>query len=101
MASGSSPGGAPVRRKLESPYVSRFADSIRLMRQHAGPGPATAGPGVAAGIARSRGEGSPLPAGVRRFMEPRFGADFSRVRIHTGEKAARLNRQVAAQAFTA
>ena len=37
-------------------------------------------------LAASRGGGSPLPAEVRSFMEPRFGADFSGVRIHTGER---------------
>ena len=40
--------------------------------------------GIAAEIAAGAGSGSPLPANVRRFMEPRFRADFSAVRIHTG-----------------
>jgi hypothetical protein len=51
-------------------------------------------------LAASRGGGSPLSAEVRSFMEPRFGADFSGVRIHTGGESARLNRSVSAQAFT-
>ncbi len=46
------------------------------------------------------GGGSPLPASTRAFMEPRFGADFSGVRLHTGSEAAQLNRAVGAQAFT-
>jgi hypothetical protein len=29
------------------------------------------------------GRGVPLPEPVRAFMEPRFGADFSAVRVHT------------------
>ena len=33
-------------------------------------------------------------------MEPRFGADFSEVRLHTSSEAAQLNRAVGAQAFT-
>jgi hypothetical protein len=33
-------------------------------------------------------------------MEPRFGADFSSVRLHADSEAADLNRQVSAQAFT-
>lgn len=101
------PGDTPPRRRLESPYIARFADSIRLMRQHGAPaiarrgeGQPDAGANLAADITQSQGAGSPLPSGVRRFMEPRFGADFSKVRIHTGEKSARLNRQVSAQAFT-
>jgi hypothetical protein len=51
-------------------------------------------------LATSRGGGSSLPAEVRSFMEPRFGADFSSVRIHTGSQSAQLNRSVSAQAFT-
>jgi hypothetical protein len=51
-------------------------------------------------LAASRGGGSPLSAEVRAFMEPRFGADFRGVRLHTGSDAARLNREVSAQAFT-
>jgi hypothetical protein len=51
-------------------------------------------------LVASRGGGSPLPAQVRSFVEPRFGADFSGVRIHTGSESAQLNRSVSAQAFT-
>ena len=36
--------------------------------------------------------GSPLPSSVRSHMEPRFGADFSNVRIHTG-KVSHLIRE--------
>ena len=46
------------------------------------------------------GAGAPLPAGVRSFMEPRFGADFSNVRIHTGGKAAEQSASLSAHAFT-
>nr|MBL8412094.1 DUF4157 domain-containing protein [Dechloromonas sp.] len=46
------------------------------------------------------GGGAPLPEAVRSFMEPRFRADFSRVRIHTDERAAGAARQAQARAFT-
>ena len=46
------------------------------------------------------GDGSPLPASTRAFMEQRFGADFSGVRLHTGSEATHLNRAINAQAFT-
>ena len=45
-------------------------------------------------------DGQPLPAPLRRFMEPRFGADFSGVRVHTGASAAQASRQLNAAAFT-
>ncbi len=48
----------------------------------------------------STSSGSPLPTSTRAFMEPRFGADFSGVRLHTGGEAAQLNRAINAQAFT-
>jgi hypothetical protein len=44
--------------------------------------------------------GSPLPDDVRAFMEPRFGADFSQVRVHTDSETMRMNRDLHAQAFT-
>jgi hypothetical protein len=44
--------------------------------------------------------GRPLDAPVREFMESRFGHDFSRVRVHTGERAADSARAVNALAYT-
>jgi predicted secreted Zn-dependent protease len=47
----------------------------------------------------SKGGGSPLPDEVRGFMEPRFGSDFSGVRVHTGSDAVQMNGALNAQAF--
>lgn len=44
--------------------------------------------------------GEPLDAGTRAFMEPRFGHDFSNVRVHTDKKAAESARDVNALAYT-
>ncbi len=57
-------------------------------------------PAVAAGLDATKGKGEPLPGAVRSFMEPRFGADFGEVRVHTGSEAAWLNRELKARAFT-
>lgn len=65
----------------------------------AAPPPAPITP-IAADRLPRLGSGVPLPAPVRRFMEPRFGADFSGVRIHTDGVAARLSHQLGAEAFT-
>jgi len=46
------------------------------------------------------GLGRPLPTSVRQFMEPRFGHDFSRVRIHTDGAAARSAAALHARAYT-
>ncbi|MCA2218005.1 eCIS core domain-containing protein [Jidongwangia harbinensis] len=45
--------------------------------------------------------GAPLGTATRAEMQARFGRDFSRVRIHTGPRAAEAAQAVNAQAFTA
>jgi hypothetical protein len=44
--------------------------------------------------------GQPLDAAARAFMEPRFGYDFSQVRVHSDAGAARSARAIAANAYT-
>jgi phage-related protein len=44
--------------------------------------------------------GGPLPSEIRAYMEPRFGADFSSVRIHTDDQAGRTAQDIQAHAFT-
>lgn len=46
------------------------------------------------------GTGRPLDASVRSFMEPRFGHDFGRVRVHDGSRAAESAAAVNARAYT-
>ena len=46
------------------------------------------------------GSGRPLPRQTRNFFEPRFGRDFSRVRVHTGAGAHQLAGSINARAFT-
>ena len=50
-------------------------------------------------IANSLSGGSPLPSDVRAFMEPRFGADFSTIRVHTDGAAAQMCKEIGAKAF--
>jgi len=44
--------------------------------------------------------GQPLDTATRGFFEPRFGHDFSRVRVHTDSQAAESARAVNALAYT-
>jgi hypothetical protein len=48
----------------------------------------------------ARAGGAPLQLPVRRRMEHAFGTDFSSVRVHGGGRAAELNDQISAKAFT-
>jgi Domain of unknown function (DUF4157) len=53
-----------------------------------------------AGLSASASGGAPLPHGAREFMEPRFGWDFSHVRVHADQYGAALARSINALAFT-
>ncbi len=57
-------------------------------------------PEVAANIHSLRGGGRPLSPDTRAFFEPRFGHEFSRVRVHNDSKAADTATAVQAKAFT-
>ena len=57
-------------------------------------------PGLEAQIRSLEGGGQPLRQSVRNFFEPRFGYDFSRVRVHTDGHAAEKAQTLNARAFT-
>ena len=50
-------------------------------------------------VRAARGGGQPLPETTRSFFEPRFGTDFSDVRVHTDGRAARSARALDARAY--
>ncbi len=51
-------------------------------------------------ITALQGRGKPLPASIRNFFEPRFGHNFSDVRVHTDGQASELATRLHAKAFT-
>ncbi|MBS1911412.1 MAG: DUF4157 domain-containing protein [Bacteroidetes bacterium] len=57
-------------------------------------------PSVQLSIDSMRGGGRSLPAAERAFFEPRFGHDFSHVRIHDGHTATSSAASLNARAFT-
>jgi hypothetical protein len=48
----------------------------------------------------SKGRGEPLPDSVRSYFEPRFGHDFSHVRVHVGSAAFQSATAMGAAAYT-
>lgn len=58
----------------------------------------TAAPPIVQEVLRSPGQ--PLDAATRAFMEPRFGHDFSQVRVHADARAAESAQAVSAFAYT-
>jgi hypothetical protein len=79
-----------VQRKYYSPFI-----------QKRGLAPGTeATETVSNQITASQGKGNSLSSSTKAFMEERFEADFSGVRLHTDEKAVQLTKELNAQAFT-
>jgi hypothetical protein len=82
-----------LNRKTNSLYRS---DVI----QRSGRGPPVSSMPFEQILSSSKGGGSALPGSTKQYMETRFGADFSSVRIHTGSYAENLSANLHAQAFT-
>jgi hypothetical protein len=74
-------------------------EQVQTKRAAPGGSGQAAAPPVVEEVLRSPGR--PLDAATRSFMEPRFGHDFSQVRVHSGASAAISARQVNANAYTA
>ncbi len=60
----------------------------------------TASPTVESGINSLKGGGQALSESTRSYFEPRFGTDFSQVRLHTSSRAAETAQSINAKAFT-
>jgi hypothetical protein len=94
-------GVAPaLQRKCKECEEEEEEELQRKPANGAAGAPASDLPGLASQIQEARGLGQPLPPAMRDYFEPRFGQDFSRVRIHSSLRAANLAGRVRAQAFT-
>jgi|GEM_PF-3610496 len=82
------------------PFAQRREDEETLQMKSRGDGGFTLSPGLEAKLTNSKRSGRPLPHATRAFLEPRFGTDFSAVRVHTDSEAADISRQINAKAFT-
>lgn len=82
-----------------SPSIQRFTSVYRIISRRENNENVTS-PEVHNDIRQNMSLGQPLPEQVRSDMEPRFNADFRNVKIHTGERSARMNDQLQARAFT-
>jgi len=70
----------------------------QIQRKSTGSEKVAESPGIVHDVIRSPAQ--PLDAATRAFMEPRFGHDFSNVRVHADSKAAESARAVNALAYT-
>jgi len=57
-------------------------------------------PNLESRINATKGGGQPLPESDRAFFEPRFGYNFSQVRVHADAQSAETSHAINARAFT-
>ncbi len=107
-SAGTRGGSGVLRRKCscggtcsECRKRTEDGESASLRRKAAGPESSIAGSMEAPASVHQvlSSPGQPLDRTTRAFMEPRFGYDFSRVRVHTDAEAARSAEQVNARAY--
>ncbi|MBD1920028.1 DUF4157 domain-containing protein [Microcoleus sp. FACHB-831] len=84
---------------VEAESLSQELDASSLVQRAPVAGAKNTGGDIEGQLNNSKGGGSALGEEVRDFMEPRFGNDFSDVRIHTGGDAVQMNKDLHAQAF--
>ncbi|WGG48135.1 DUF4157 domain-containing protein [Rugamonas sp. DEMB1] len=87
----------PAQRK-EAERIQR-KDGERVQRKESGAAPQVDSATQSALMNQMSG-GEALSAETRGFMEPRFGADFSGVRVHRDRESAGLSNRLGARAFT-
>lgn len=88
---------SPLSDTASPLYISRSPNSVQ---SKAADGVPTVTPEAQTAIQNKEAGGQALSPELRSFMEPRFGADFSNVRLHTDAQAASLSNQLSARAFT-
>src|SRR5262249_16746051 len=76
------------------------AEEERVLQRTAQTGALASPRSVPADFVGRPGAGQPLSGAEREFFEPRFGCDFSAVRLHAGDRAARSAESVGARVFT-
>ncbi len=102
---GSGNGGSTVQRKCDDCDEEKIqrrplASSITPFIQTKGADGSAAGDAVTDQVNTTKGSGSNMDSPTQSFMENRFGTDFSYVKIHTGDYAVQMSRELNAQAFT-
>jgi Domain of unknown function (DUF4157) len=86
-----------VASSFEAPHIGAAPFRIQRSSESQGRHAHTAPASVARVLA---GVGRPLEPALRRDMEPRFGHDFSNIRVYSGEAAEHSARDVRALAYT-
>ncbi len=87
------------RNQSENHSIQTTGQGRLIALQGSSRGPPTITPRFEQTLQQSTASGNALPQQTQNFMESRFGADFSGVRIHTDGAAQELSSSIRAHAF--
>lgn len=94
------PASSTKEEKLQRQTDDKLQKKEGEKLQRKGDGTPTVSTSTQSAIQNKNTGGQSLSSDVRSYMEPRFGADFSNIRIHTDHESANLSNQLSARAFT-
>jgi len=94
------PLAAQISPLIQQQPIEEEEEELQMKRRRGGSAAMADTSNLQGRISSLRGGGLPLSQAERSFFEPRFGCDFSRVRIHKDNRAADTASAVNAQAFT-
>jgi pyrrolidone-carboxylate peptidase len=83
-----------------SPCSKCAARDAMVQRRVGDPGSGRANASAPDNLLQALGPGRPLDSSARAYFEPRFGYDFSHVKVHSDTRAAESARSVDALAYT-
>jgi len=89
-----------VQRKSSCPECEEEEEDL-IQTKGEGSSPLEVTSGMESRLESLKDGGQPLSESIRSYFEPRFGSDFSRVRIHNDSQAVETAKSVNAKAFTA
>ncbi|MBL0011651.1 MAG: DUF4157 domain-containing protein [Nitrosomonas sp.] len=90
--------GVALQRKCTACEEEELGETLRAKQHDGRESSGTEAPAIVPEVLRSPGE--PLDAQARAFFEPRFGRDFSQVRIHADGRDAKSAQSIGARAYT-
>jgi hypothetical protein len=90
----------PESQSVENIDISKPNQNVNIQRMYPDPHDPHVNPNLVGKINGLRYRVHTLPQSFRTFFEPRFGHDFSEVRLHTDAQAAESARAVNALAYT-
>ncbi len=90
----------PVNRIVHRKCKACEEEEQHVHRKESGAEERQASPDLDSYVGSLSSSGQPMPESSRKFFEPRFGYDFSNVKLHTGVAAAKSAQSINALAYT-